>query len=152
MKKIFRLFLASVLFATFSFSILPENAQAASPSCDLWEGTVVRDKATNTFLERGNLKHGACHIEYYHMAAVGKKSAVVDGIKKSQFSQQLAMVPLVNVAGNVVANGVKTKLKNGNMKAEAYDSTLKQHVRVIYYVEQTPDGPSQYVVSMYPYK
>jgi len=91
--------------------------------------------------------YGACHIQYYHLAKVGKESAIVAGQSNNQFRYNLSRADMSRVAG-----GKPVKLSNGNYKAKHFDISLNQYVRVIYYEKVENKTKYKIVVTMYPYK
>ena len=48
--------------------------------------------------------YGACHIQYYHLAKVGKESAIVDGQSNNQFRYNLSRADMSRVAGGKPVN------------------------------------------------
>lgn len=157
MKKLSKFLLALLLLFSFSLAPSPNEAQAATYNYCSDPGRGVHS-ATNTWVEYGDKKYGACHIAYYHMFAVGTlsgrgtKSILISGQRKSQFSKQLTAVGMANVAGGIISQGNVTPTPNGNYRAEGFDISLNQYVRVIFYYKKFNNTTTKRVVTMYPYK
>lgn len=153
MKKLVSFLIALTLALSCSLGLSAQPAEAAVSSyCDTGNNFGHSNGFGNVKVENGYKQYGACHIQYYHLAVPGKKSAVVDGQKKSQFSRDLTRAEMADIAANVIAGGKSTKLSNGNYKAEYFDISLNQYVRVIYYTKVEDRKTYKYVVTMYPYK
>lgn len=154
MKKISHYLLTLILLVSFSLAMTPINAQAATKYCT-GDGA-GHDLATNTVVDYGDKKKGACHIAYYHMSSVGTlpngkvKTTYVDGVAKSQFSESFDIQNMARIAGGIIAQGNITKQDNGNYAATGFEITLNQYVKVIYYISPYTDKFNT-VVTMYPY-
>ncbi|MED3554309.1 hypothetical protein [Cytobacillus praedii] len=141
-NNILKVFIAFVI----SIAILPQNANAEAgiDNCVDIGARITK----NIYVELGNKKKGACHIEYYHLAAPGAGSAIVDGQQKSQLSKVIDAKLMADIAWEVYSTGNITHVATNTYKAEGYNSYLKQHIRIVYYQEYGSDK----IITMYPYK
>ncbi|WP_324728645.1 hypothetical protein VO178_18375 [Lysinibacillus fusiformis] len=153
MKKFLSSFLVlSLVFSIFAVSS-PEKAQAATNFCS--SGYYNQSVSGITKVINGDKSRGACHIQYYHMAAPGKGSVKVDGVSKSQLSAAFDRATMASIADEIIglANG-GTYTNDGKYKAEFFSIRLNQYIRVIYYKDNDPSTNITYnnVITMYPYK
>lgn len=144
MKKIKKLFLVVILIISFGFVTSPQNVQAATNYCTT-SGT-AQNSASKTRVQYGNYDYGACHIQYYHLNTVGGGSILIGGQKKSQFSRNITATEMADIAAGVISIGTKS-YDGEKVISEAYDISLNQTVRVVYYHHN--DG-YKYVLTMYP--
>ena len=152
MKRILSIFLALTLVFSFAVVLSPQSTYAATDYCKSNNLFGSSTGYGNVKVYNGDLKSGACHIDYYHQAAVGKESVKVDGVSKSQFSSYNDRANMATVAGQVIANATPVKLSNGNYRAEFFNIMMNQYVRVLYYKKVENNTTYKIVITMYPIK
>ncbi|MEK3991990.1 hypothetical protein [Robertmurraya sp. FSL R5-0851] len=75
MKKFLSFFLALTLVFSFSVVLSPQTTHAATDYCNTGNYLGASYGYGNVKVINGNKSNGACHIQYYHLAAPGKGSA-----------------------------------------------------------------------------
>lgn len=150
MKKIVKLVLMAMLVFSVGFTTLPEKA-GATDYCASFSSTKEFYELSRVMVEHGDTLMGACHIQKYHMYKVGAGSAIVEGQSKSQFSRSFTHKEMAQIAGGVVAMGKNVAVTGTNKyKAEYFDISLNQNVRVIYVKKMFNSREYKSVITMYP--
>lgn len=77
-------------------------------------------------------------------------TAIVDGVRKTQFRSNLSRTDMANIAGQAIAGATSEDAGDGKFKAESYVISTNSKIRVIYYNKKIENTTYKVVITMYP--